>query len=82
MCDYCENSKVMIRKEYPSISSFGWGDDEILICKPELFYDQVGIFIDRGYLRLAYLDDCGCMDHSDNIKINFCPFCGSKLESQ
>lgn len=35
-----------------------------------------------GYLRLVDLEDCGCVDHSDNIKINFCPFCGSKLESQ
>jgi hypothetical protein len=28
MCDYCENSKLMIRKEYPSATSFGWRDDE------------------------------------------------------
>lgn len=82
MCDYCENSKVMIRKEYPSATSFGWRDDETKICFSELIYEKVGIFIDLGYLRLVDLEDCGCVDHSDNIKINFCPFCGSKLESQ
>ena len=33
----------------------------------------------QGYLRLGNRDEMQCIDHSENIKINYCPFCGREL---
>jgi hypothetical protein len=46
------------------------------------FEYDLGLFIDRGYLRLADLEDCQCMDHEERVKINFCPFCGEELNDR
>lgn len=69
MCVYCENEQSLVEKEFPYM---GFGT----FC-----YDQTwSIFIDRGHLRLADKEDCQCMDHGENIKINYCPMCGKKIE--
>ena len=43
-------------------------------------YNLGVILDDRGYLRMADVDDCSCLDHGEKIKINFCPICGKKFE--
>lgn len=42
------------------------------------YEDDVYVFIDRGYLRLAG-NDSECLDHGEKVKINFCPLCGEWL---
>ena len=81
MCKYCEEDKILLSKDFISPSSWGWGIDDCLINlkKAENDMDNWGIFIDRGYLRLARTDDCQCIDSGEKIKINFCPVCGEKI---
>ena len=49
----------------------------------EVSKNLYGLFIDKrdssSYLRFADLDDCNCLESGNKIKINFCPFCGEKL---
>ena len=78
MCDYCDNDKTIIVKDVVSSGSWGWGGDT-KIKEDEAFKYPLGLFVDRGYLRLVDLDDCNCLDAGEKIKINFCPFCGEKL---
>ncbi len=79
MCEYCENNKTLLEKDVVSTAMLQW-------CMPirsanDLYAHEypLGVFIDRGYLRLVDLEDCQCMDHGGKIKIKFCPFCGEGL---
>jgi hypothetical protein len=56
----------------------GWGG-ETMIKLSEVAASKIGVFIDRGYLRLVDLDDYQCLDHGKLAKIFHCPFCGKKL---
>ena len=78
MCEYCENSKILIQKdELIEPQSFGWGD--VKIYRSECSEYSLAVFIDRGYLRLIDPEDCNCMDHPEKIKIKFCPMCGKPI---
>lgn len=81
MCKYCEDNKTIF--EWEEISEFGWlfgkDDHKINLKEAQQWKDKRGIFIDRGYLRKVYLDDCECMDHGDKIKMNYCFNCGREL---
>lgn len=79
MCDYCKEDKIIMEKEVIHRSTWGWGCDT-LVKENNAVYYQLGIFIDRGYLRYVDLEDCNCLEHGCRVKINFCPFCGNKLE--
>ena len=81
MCEYCEEDEKILIKNYEICrSSWGWGciDQKINLKEAEEGREKYGIFIDRGYLRYALLEDCGCLDHGKKIKINFCPMRGEK----
>ena len=79
MCEYCDNDKTMMKKEIISRANWGWGYDgtlKLTLQQAEESPVTLGVFIDRGHLRLTDLDDCNCMDSGEKIKINFCPMCG------
>ena len=69
MCDYCEKDTELLTREVAT-EVFGefTGYENISV-----------VYDDRGYLRLGYKYDMQCLDHGENIKINFCPMCGRKL---
>jgi hypothetical protein len=67
-CKYCDDMGIMIEKEIPDIA-----------MEQFVGYEKLQVIIDRGYLRLCYIDDCDCLDHDEKIKINYCPMCGKKL---
>ena len=69
-CEYCEEREVLLTKEIP----FAGFSNEVIGHFP------LGVFIDRGYLRLVDLEDYQCMDHGEKIKINYCPNCGENLK--
>ncbi len=80
MCEHCEKGKRLLEIESISIGMLQWcgysaGDPT------GAFEYTNGLFIDRGYLRLCDVDDAQCLDHGKKIKINFCPFCGNKLDT-
>jgi hypothetical protein len=70
MCEYCDNSKMIISMNVPCVC-FGKVVDD----------DTVQVIVDRGYLRLGY-DDMECLDHGQKAKINYCPMCGEKLQKE
>ena len=73
MCEYCENGKELLSIDIicaSCIMSGGTAEADTYI-----------VFVDRGYLRLADKDDCGCLDHGEKKRISFCPMCGGKLEA-
>lgn len=64
-------------------ANFGWGyDDTVKLMLREAENDPItlGVFVDRGYLRMVGLHDCNCMDAGQKLKINFCPMCGDKIK--
>ena len=79
LCNYCEKEKPLI--EFEELDFHGF-------CKLEdvkginLHYRKEWVFIDRGYLRKADPTDSECLDHSEKIKINFCPICGKDLRQK
>jgi len=83
MCKYCKDSSKLISKEVISASAwcFGWEQNKkVTLSEAEEDMDELAVLLDsRGYLRLVDPTDCQCMDHGENIKINFCPFCGMRL---
>ena len=67
-CEYCSSETPMIKEV---IVKKHWYAGYVEI--------NMGIFIDRGYLRYVDLDDTNCLDHGLKFKINYCPVCGVKL---
>ena len=82
MCKYCEDEANIFEWGEIHRGAWYWGTDDIKINLKEAEDQQVnrGVFMDRGHLRLVNLDDCGCMDHGENVKANYCFNCGKKLE--
>jgi hypothetical protein len=77
-CDFCTKDKIMLRRNFISTQSWGWGDLSIKLS--EAIEDEIGVFIDRGTLRMARIHDCNCMDDGmPKIDIKFCPICGAKI---
>lgn len=77
MCDFCERARVILDTDVVDLAMLQWTG-----CTPEdahTFEYSLGVFIDRGYLRLVDKDDCDCLDHGARIKISYCPMCGSNL---
>jgi len=71
MCEFCENKKQLLIKEIPEVC---YGDDIQFIG-----FEDLQVIVDRGYLRIGCVGDMQCMDHGENIKIDYCPICGRKL---
>ena len=65
----CDCNQVLIKKKYDIDTGMGTFEETIAVT-----YD------DRGYIRLGYIDDMSCLDHSENFKVNYCPFCGIKIQ--
>lgn len=79
MCKYCEEKTRIFDREFMSVPiAWCWGKD-VTISESEIYNNNWGVFIDRGYLRFAMLDDCQCLEHGDKITLSFCPFCGKEL---
>ena len=55
-CKYCENGENLIRKEFDTVP--WWYRIGYTIEEDDRDKKDMGMFIDRGYLRLADLDDC------------------------
>ena len=84
-CPFCDKSEELLSIDVMDRSKWGWGyDGSIKLTLEEAERDQITkhIFIDRGYLRMAERSECGCMDHGQKVKINYCPECGKKLKDQ
>jgi hypothetical protein len=79
MCKYCEEDEVIMEKDIISPRSWGWGYDDTKINLNQTDEDKFVIFVDRGFLRFVDSEDCQCLDHGQKIKIEYCPFCGDKL---
>ena len=68
MCEYCKGEKIIIQKDVIHYSCWGWGGDTKLTQAQAIEQaDTMGIFIDRGFLRFADLDDAQCLDHGEKI---------------
>jgi hypothetical protein len=79
-CKYCtDDSGPILTQETISSTAWGWGAPDIKITRDEAAEINIGVIIDRGYLRLVDTDDAGCMDHGEKVKISYCPFCGRGL---
>lgn len=79
MCVYCEEENKIMVRHVISDFNWGWGGPDVKITEGEANRYQLGIFIDRGYLRFVDLDDCQCLEHGEKIRINYCMFCGASL---
>jgi len=86
MCEYCEESKIIMTKDVISDFNWGWGKDkngdEIKISEQEADHYPLGVMIDRGYLRLVDIQDCMCIEGGEKIKISFCLMCGKKISEK
>lgn len=79
MCEYCDDEKILMTVSEISPDSFGWRTGSITF--DDVCYNKNIIFIDRGYLRIADIDDCQCLGSGEKIKIKFCPMCGAELKN-
>lgn len=84
MCKYCEKEEIILKMDVISHGSFGWGNTPI--TAKDIIEDTIGMFIDKrydkSYLRLAYLDDCQCIEAGVKHEIKYCPFCGAELNEK
>ena len=72
MCKYCEEDAFIFEKTLT--------EAKYLFSEQVLYEMTYGVFIDRGYLRFVDKDDCNCIESGLKIKINFCLWCGRRLE--
>jgi hypothetical protein len=82
-CDYCQKEKTIFETEAMGLEGPWTFEPEKLASRKDYdaFTFRLGIWIDsRGYLRMADLDDCNCLDSGEKIKIAFCPMCGEKID--
>ena len=68
-CKYCNNEKILLSEDVPCVVFDKIVEED----------DTLIVIVDRGYLRIVYNNDYGCLDHGKRIKINYCPMCGSKV---
>ncbi len=72
-CKYCNKDKIIMKESVINLSPFYMcGDDRINATIKEI--EKIGayelaLFIDRGFLRLVEIEDSGCLDHGEKIKI-------------
>ena len=79
VCECCNNSKILLTKEVANTGILYWGIGKPITKEALEACDmEVGVLVDRGYLRLCTEDD-SCLDHGEKIAINFCPMCGDSL---
>lgn len=83
MCVYCtEGERLLI--ESTKISNMIYYSVGQILNREDLDEDDNSVVIEvrngRGYIRLGDRSDMGCLDHSDNIKINYCPMCGKEFK--
>lgn len=79
-CEFCKKEKIIFNKKLNLVP--WWFLEGNIITKDHIGGDEknLGVLIDRGCLRFVDLDDYNCMDHGQNIKINYCPFCGERIK--
>jgi len=87
MCEYCENGKVMLKREgivNMSAWHWGWADSEykITMAEAKKHTTTESLFIDRECLRLVGSDDSGCLEHGKRITIKYCPMCGDEIKER
>lgn len=83
MCKYCEENAFNVLIEDKFIEyGYNFFGNVGLYEEPEETDNSV-VLDCRGeghlYLRLGDRSEMGCIDHSENIKLKFCPMCGRKL---
>lgn len=72
MCEYCEGTSSPI--SFPIKYTFEIGEEQVL---------QYGFRIENGKLKMFEKDyDSGAYDILFEREIDFCPFCGEKLEEK
>ena len=72
MCEYCEGTSSPI--SFPIKYTFETGEEQVL---------QYGFKIEDGKLKMFEKDyDSGACDILFEREIDFCPFCGEKLEKK
>jgi len=77
MCEFCKKENHLINFDIET-TSFAWG--ECSIDEGNTTDVTLGVFIDRGFLRLVDITDDDCIESGQKIKINFCPICGDKIK--
>ena len=85
MCEFCEGRsyKTLIESDKKVNCSFDY-DEEIKFSEA-IDEDNSVIFEIRngnGFIRLVNREDCNCIESGGYFKINYCPMCGRKLESE
>ena len=75
-CEYCQNRCKPILETETYNTEYYWEE----VTKLRYYSITLGVFIDKGHLRLVDVDQTNCLDSGESIKINFCPFCGNKIE--
>lgn len=80
MCGFCEERRTIFSMEKLDDWVLGW-DKDAVISSESAIYSTIGVFIDRGFLRMVDLDDSQCLDHGSKVAINYCPLCGMKLNN-
>lgn len=79
-CEYCnQDRKTIFDFETLDHWVLGWNSDVTITMDNAMFSNNT-VYIDRGYLRMVDVDDSNCLDHGQKMKLNYCPFCGVKLE--
>ena len=72
MCDYCNKEKTILTK---TINEARY----LFTDKPLVQEEILEVKITRGHLAIGYQGDMNCLDHTEHVKINYCPMCGEKL---
>jgi hypothetical protein len=78
-CEYCVTGKTLLDKEVVNHNTLAFGGP----VEPKdlwRFEYNLGVFIDRGYLRMVDIGDCNCLDGGEKIQIKYCPMCGEEVE--
>lgn len=80
-CEFCNHQKTMMSMSVATPTTLNFHSlnpsasmDDVLI--------KLGVFIDRGHIRLVDLDDANCIESGQKIPIKFCPFCGKEMKKR
>ena len=84
MCKYCEDKTTTLIESEKIGNPLRRPNDTLTVKEMYDLADDFSLVMEirnnKGYLRLGDREEMGCLDHNENVEINYCPFCGKKIE--
>lgn len=87
-CEYCNQGKLNLLIESKRIWNvmYLFAEKRKPLEKEDIQEEDYSLVLEirnnQGYLRMGDRSEMQCIDHSEILKINFCPICGRNLTNE